>query len=547
VSTDLLRRLLPRRTDLRAMGRTPGHDLLAGVTVSLVALPLALAFGITSGLGAEAGLVTAIVAGAVAAIFGGSRLQVSGPTGAMAVVLLPIVAAHGSAGVLLAGLMAGAMLVVMAACGLGRYARLVPLPVVEGFTLGIAVVITLQQLPAALGATASGDSVLAQTGNAVRVWIGDAEWLPLVTAAAVAVGVLAVGWWRPGLPGALIAVVVATAVADGAGLELARVGPLPRELPTPALPDIAWSATGDLLLPALAVALLAALESLLSATVADAMGEGEPHDPDRELFGQGLANLVSPLLGGMPATAAIARTAVNVRSGARSRLAALTHSVALLVMVLALAPLVSRVPVAALAGVLIATCARMVEVHALRRLWRAGRGEAAVLIATLVATVAFDLVVAVLLGVVAAGAIALRRMALALTVTEVPLTDDAQPTEDPHIVAYRIEGPLFFAGAHQALLELSALADVRVVILRLSGLHSVDATGATLLRDTIDRLERRGVTVMLSGVPDAQRPLLVTLGVYDGLAHEKHVFPTAAHALEHARLHVARVPHLEAP
>jgi SulP family sulfate permease len=528
------------------MGATPWHDLLAGLTVSLVALPLALAFGITSGLGAEAGLVTAIVAGAVAAFFGGSRLQVSGPTGAMTVVLLPIVATHGPAGVFVAGLLAGVLLVVMAACGLGRWARLVPLPVVEGFTLGIAVVITLQQLPAALGATASGDSVLAQTASAVRAWSGDPRWLPLVTAAAVAAGVLAVGWWRPGLPGALTAVVLTTAVADAADLDLARVGPLPHGLPTPALPELAWSAIGDLLLPALAVALLAALESLLSATVADAMAGGEPHDPDRELFGQGLANLVSPLLGGMPATAAIARTAVNVRSGARSRLAALSHSAFLLVVVIALAPLVSRIPVAALAGVLVATCARMVEIHALRRLWRSGRGEAAVLGATLVATVAFDLVVAVLLGVVAAGAVALARMARAVTVTEVPLSDDAAATEDPHIVAYRIAGPLFFAGAHQALLELSALADVRVVIMRLSGLQSVDATGAALLRDTIDRLERRGVTVMLSGVPDAQRPLLVALGVYDGLAHEKHVFLTASDALEHARLHVARVPHVEA-
>lgn len=539
-------RLLPRRRELAGLGRTPRQDVTAGVTVALVALPLALAFGLTSGLGAQAGLVTAIVAGAVAAFFGGSRFQVSGPTGAMAVVLLPIVATHGAAGVLLAGLMAGILLVVMAACGLGRYARLVPLPVVEGFTVGIAVVITLQQLPAVLGVTASGDSVLTQTDSALRGWVGHPDPLPVATAAAVAIGVLALGRWRPGLPGPLLGVVVATGVSVAAGLDLARVGPLPQGVPAPSVPDVAWSSAGDLLLPAVAIALLAALESLLSATVADAMADGEPHDPDRELFGQGLANLVSPLFGGMPATAAIARTAVNVRSGARSRLAAVVHSAFLLVVVLAMTPLVSRIPVAALAGVLVATCARMVDVHALRRLWHSGRGEALVLAATVVATVALDLVAAVLLGVLAAGALALRRMAQALTVTEVPLSEEPGSDDDPHIVAYRIEGPLFFAGAHQALLELAALADVRVVILRLSGLQSVDATGAALLRDTVDRLERRGVTVMLSGVPEAQRPVLVSLGVYDGLAHEKHVFPTATEALAHARLHVARTPHREA-
>jgi SulP family sulfate permease len=544
-----LKRLLPDREAINAMGRAPRRDVLAGVTVGLVALPLALAFGITSGLGASAGLATAVVAGAVAAFFGGSNLQVSGPTGAMTVVLIPIIAEYGATGVFVVGLMAGLILVAMAIARLGRFARYVPLPVVEGFTLGIALVIALQQLPGALEQTGHGDGILGQAWSALSAFGAQPHWAPLLMALGVMVSMLLVGRFRPGLPSSLLAVGVATAVAQAASIDVVRVGRLPSGLPAPRLPDVPWAHLGDLLLPALAVALLAALESLLSATVADAMSVSERHDPDRELFGQGLANLVSPLMGGMPATAAIARTAVNVRSGARSRLAALTHSAFLLLVVLAIGPLVARVPVAALAGVLLATCVRMVEVGSLRSLWRSGRGEAAVLVATVAATVLLDLVSAVLLGVVAAGAIALRRMAGAVTVEEFQVSTDDHADEesallDEHIVAYRIDGPLFFAGAHQALLELASLSDVRVVILRLSRLSSIDATGAAVLRDTIVQLERRGIAVLLSGVPQRHAQVLEAIGVYGGLAHERHLFDSTPEAIAHARLPVARVPHV---
>ncbi len=544
-------RLLPDRGALTALRRSPRRDLVAGVTVGLVALPLALAFGISSGLGAGAGLATAIVAGAVAALFGGSNLQVSGPTGAMTVVLLPIVARYGASGVFVVGLMAGVFLIAMAVAGLGRYAKHVPLPVVQGFTLGIALVIGLQQLPGALGVDAEGEGVVPLAWSALSAWAQSPHWAPLAMAVAVMAGMLLVQRLRPSLPASLIAVALATAIAEALHLDVERIGALPTGLQSPALPDIPWAELGHLVLPALAVALLAALESLLSATVADAMSVSEQHDPDRELFGQGLANLVSPLFGGMPATAAIARTAVNVRSGARSRLAALTHSAFLLAVILAIGPVVSEVPLAALTGVLLATCVRMVEIGALSSLWRAGRGESAVLVATVGATVFLDLVAAVLLGVVAAGALALRRMADSVTVEEVPLEAGDHAAEesallDQHIVAYRIDGPLFFAGAHQALLELAALTDVRVVILRLSRVSTIDATGAAVLRDTITRLTRQGTVVMLSGVPARHSLLLDAIGVYDELAHEAHLFATTPEAIAHARLHVARTPHEKA-
>lgn len=538
------RALLPRRADLAAMRRSPRRDLLAGVTVGIVALPLALAFGITSGLGASAGLVTAIVAGAVAAAFGGSNLQVSGPTGAMTVVLIPLVAAYGAQGVLVVGLLAGLVLVVMAYAGLGRYVRFIPLPVIEGFTLGIALIIGVQQLPNALGVDADGEHVLRLAGGALLAWARDPQLLAPATALGVSGLMLLVARVRPGIPGSLIGVALATALAEVLHLDLARIGALPSSLPAPRVPDLPWADLHHLLLPALAVAALAALESLLSATVSDAMSVSERHDPDRELFGQGMANLVGPLFGGIPATAAIARTAVNVRSGASSRLAALAHAAFLLLVVLLLAPVVEMIPLAALAGVLLTTALRMVEVSSLRALLRSSRGDAAVLVGTTVATVVLDLVTAVILGIVAAGALALRRMARSVSVAEEPLTQDGHAAEehallDAHIVAYRLDGPLFFGGAHQALLELSTLTDIRVVVLRMSRVASLDATGAAVLRDTVRALEHRGITVLMSGVRPEHEATLSALGVLDSLAHERHLFTSTPAAIAHARRHAA--------
>jgi SulP family sulfate permease len=366
-------------------------------------------------------------------------------------------------------------------------------------------------------------------------------------------GVIAVMWLtarvRPGVPGSLVAVLLATGLAELLHLDVARIGSLPSRLPAPHLPVIPWVHLTDLLVPALAVAVLAALESLLSASVADAMSVSERHDPDRELVGQGLANLVSPIFGGLPATAAIARTAVNVRSGARSRLSAVVHSVFLLLVILLLAPLVGRIPLAALAGILIATAIRMVEVGSVRALLRSGRGDAAVLVGTAAATVAFDLITAVALGVVATGAIALRQVALSSGLEQRPVADtsdhdgEQHALLDEHIVAYRLEGSLFFGAAHRALVELSTLSDVRVVILRMSRVATVDATGAAVLRDTIAQLEAHGITVLLSGVRDRHSGVLDALGVYTTLAHVGHVFASTPEAITHARVHVAREPH----
>jgi SulP family sulfate permease len=533
--------LLPQRTDWVAVRRSPRRDLLAGLTVAVVALPLALAFGVASGLGARAGLITAVIAGAVAAVFGGSNLQVSGPTGAMTVILVPVVARFGTTGVLMVGAMAGVLLIALALARLGSYVRYLPAPVIEGFTAGIAVVIALQQVPATLGVTdARGGKVWAVAADAVARFVAH----PHPASVAVALGVAAVmligGRWRPGLPFSLIAVVAATALAQTTPLDLARIGALPTGLPNASLGFLHIDAVVTLLPSALAVTALAALESLLSATVADAMSVSEHHDPDRELFGQGLANLVVPLFGGVPATAAIARTAVNVRAGAGSKLSARTHAGVLAVIVLAAAPLVGRIPLAALAGVLLATTVRMIEAGSLWALARSTRGDALVLALTFTVTVALDLVTAVAVGIAVAVVVALRAVARTATLRQVPLEAGDHSAEEhallsEHIVAYRLDGPLFFAAAHTFLLELSAIADVRVVILRMSRVSTMDATGAQVLGDAVNRLQKRGITVLLSGIAPGHEQVLATLGVARDLRRDGLVFADTPAAIDYAR------------
>jgi SulP family sulfate permease len=538
---DRVSALLPRRADLVASGRHPRQNVIAGITVAVVALPLALAFGVASGLGAQAGLATAVVAGAVAAVFGGSNLQVSGPTGAMTVVLIPITHQFGPSGVLMVGVMAGVLLIVMAGARIGRYVRYLPLPVVEGFTAGIAVVIALQQVPAALGvADANGDRVWAIAADAVRLFVRDPQALPLLVALGVAAIMLVGARWHPTAPYSLLAVAAATGLSILLPGHLTSLGSLPAGLPRPSLAFVDLSAVGPLATAAIAVAALAALESLLSATVADAMSVNEQHDPDRELFGQGLANLAAPLFGGIPATAAIARTAVNVRAGASSKLAALTHSLVLLAVVFTIAPLVSRIPLAALAGVLFATTVRMVEVSSLHAIARATRGDALILVLTFSITVAVDLVTAVIAGLGVAVLLALRSVAGTARLEPVPLELGDHSAQEhallrEHIVAYRLDGPLFFAAAHHFLLELSDVADVRVVILRMSRISTIDATGAHVLADAITRLERRGITVLLSGISTRHDDVLAALGVGAHLRRDGLIFPDTPAAIRCAR------------
>lgn len=537
----LLRNFLPGAEDFAAYRLSPWRDLLAGLTVAIVALPLALAFGVASGLGAAAGITTAVIAGAIAAIFGGSNFQVSGPTGAMTVVLLPVVHQFGVSGVLQVGLMAGIILLALSMSGVGRYVRYLPTSLVEGFTAGIAVVIAMQQIPNMLGFEPSDDErVWAIAWDAVARFVATPDPVPLAIALGVAGIILLGARWRPSLPMSLAAVALATIVAKLAGIDVPQVGEVPLAIGAPTLAFVDLALTVELLPSALAVAALAALESLLCATVADSMSVGQRHNPDRELFGQGLANLVVPLFGGVPATAAIARTAVNVRAGARSRLSSLSHAVILLAFVLIAARVVGGIPLAALAGVLLATTVHMVQGSAILAILRSTRADSFVLVVTFVVTVAIDLVAAVVLGLALAALLALRAISRDARLEQMPIERGDHSVEEAellseHIVAYRLEGALFFGAAHRFLLELTEVADVSVVILRMSRVITIDATGAAVLDDAVARLEQRGIVVLFSGIKPGHERVLAALGSTERLRAAGRVFSDTPDAIAFAR------------
>ncbi len=524
-------RFLPGRRDYDP--KSFRSDLLAGITVAFVALPLALGFGVTSGAGATAGVVTAITAGFAAAFFGGSRFQVTGPTGAMTAVLLGIVASHGAGALPIVCIAAGIILVVLGFVGIGSYIRFVPWPVVTGFTNGIAVIIFLQQLPGVLGVEQEpAESILLLAGRTVEKWLAQPTYLPLVLAAATVVVMLAWGRVRAlrAVPASMAALVIVSLGSLLPAFEgVARIGTLPRNLPLPVLPSLpTGDGLVDLARAALAVAVLAALESLLCAVVADSMSVGAKHDPDRELVGQGIGNMVAGLFGGIPSTAALARTAVNVRSGARTRLAAMIHALTLLGVVLFLAPMASRIPLAVLGGILMVVAVRMVEHHASVLILRSTKSDAFVMLLTLVITVLFDLILAIEVGLVSAAILFIVRMSsvfkvdpLDLAGTEMrPLMTEKDAAElervRDKVVAFRVEGPIFFGAAERFIDQMLKVdKDIRVVILRLRKVPVLDASGATALQALRERLARRGGLLVLSALQPQPASVLKRMGLYD--------------------------------
>jgi SulP family sulfate permease len=539
-ATGYLRGLLPSARDYGSVRRTWRGDLLAGVTVGIVALPLALAFGVSSGAGAESGLITAIVAGIVAAVFGGSNIQVSGPTGAMVVVLGPVVAAHGPGIVAIVSLLAGIVVLVGGVLKLGRVVSFIPWPVIEGFTLGIATIIFLQQIPAAVGSSAgpSTNAFVATLQSLAGISWPSIGWSLGIVLVVAAIMVVAPRIHRR-LPGSIIAIITVTVAARLAGLHLPAIGALPHSLPGPRVPGVDVASLPGLAGAILTVAALAAIESLLSARVASTLADTGPYDPDRELVGQGLASIASGFFGGMPATGAIARTAVNVRSGGRSRVAAIVHAFVLIGVVYLASSVVSLIPLAALAGVLMVTAVRMVSVATVRSVVGSTRSDTIVFIVTAIITVSFDLIVAVGIGIVVAGFFALRALSRSGGVTREPLPGPAEPG-DQHIALFRLDGSLFFGAAERMLVAMSEVTDVDVVIIRMSQLQTLDATGARVIAELVNALERRGVTALVKGVQDRHLQLVTRVGVIDSLRHHKHLFTELDAAVAHARDHVRR-------
>ncbi|MHB8634417.1 MAG: SulP family inorganic anion transporter [Thermoplasmatota archaeon] len=546
-----------------------GHDAVAGVVVGCVAIPLALAFAIASHATPTSGLVTVVIAGAVAALFGGSRFLVTGPTGAFVVVLAAVVdkfeATHpgqGLAYLLLATMVAGAILVVAGALRLGAVMKYIPYPVMVGFTAGIAVVIFLNETPDIFGVHLAH----ASPEPLVRVWqvtqgivARQASWWAAGIAVGTVVLIQAVKRFVPRVPGPIVAVVAFTlglvALNAGLGGHLATtVGDkyqIPNGLPRISLPlpfhslGQAWEAVKEVFPSAVTIAILGAIESLMAAVVADGMIEGDrrPHDSNQELMGQGLANVASPLFGGIAATGAIARTATNIQNGGRTPVAALVHVALVAAVLYFLAPWVGLIPMACLAGILVVVAWNMSERHHFARILRMPRADALVMVATFGVTVAIDLATAVEVGLVLAVGIFLHRMS-SMTKVEVhgqgggaePTVPLYKPEEvPPGVVVYSIDGPFFFGAADEFTNVMSRVANPpKVVILRMRDVPYLDATGLNALESSIKRLQRRGTRVMLSAIQSQPLDLLERAGAVH-LVGDANLFRDTPTALAAAR------------
>ena len=495
--------------DLRA-------DALAGVVVGIVALPLAMALAIAVGMPPQHGIYTAIIGGFVVAALGGSRMQVSGPTAAFVVVLAPIYAKFGLAGLLLSGLLGGLVLIAMGLLRLGKLIELVPHPVTTGFTAGIATVIASLQIKDLWRASSPWEWLIAGTSLAGLIALPRAtKKIPaaIVVLPASAVAALVLAKTVPGFSVATIATRFQTTVGDHV------VAGIPQLPPLPILP---WLAPGSdrlafdletlraLLPSALAIAMLGAIESLLCAVVADGMARTR-HDPDAELIASGVGNVVVPFFGGIPCTGAIARTATNVRSGARSPVAAMIHAALILAAVLLLAPLLGYLPMAALAGLLLLVAWKMSEAgHFVHILKVAPRSDVAILLTCFGLTVTFDMVVGVSVGMVLAAFLFMRRMADMTQIRTGPSERPDLPTTLPAgVVLYEISGPLFFGAAQRAMSRLTTIADgTKAVIVLMRDVHTMDATGLVALESALEGLRRHRCLAVLTSVQTQPRTLL---------------------------------------
>lgn len=481
-------------------------DVTAGVIVGIVALPLAIAFAIASGVPPERGLTTAIIAGAVIAALGGSRVQIGGPTGAFVVLVAGIVQRYGIDGLLLATLMAGVILIAGGLLRAGALIRYIPLPVTTGFTTGIALVIAAGQVFDALGLAATGVPA-AFLPKLPLLWhaISSVSWpAAAVTAATLAIILLWPARWAR-IPAPFVALVATTVAVAAAGIPVetigSRFGELPRGLPAPRLPQVPIDHIPELIGPAFTIALLGAIESLLSAVVADSM-TGQRHRANTELVAQGVANIASPIFGGIPATGAIARTATNIRSGAATPVAGITHAVTLLVILLAAGPLAADIPMATLAGILLVVAWKMADVPAFLRLARGNRPDAAVLLTTFAFTVMADLTVGITVGVALAAVLFVQRMTGATAVHTGDDEDDAagilrRALLPPDVRLLEVRGPLFFGAADKLRNALELQPDPpRVLLIDLEYTAGMDVTTTRILADFAGRIRGRGSRVI---------------------------------------------------
>lgn len=494
------------------------RDLLAGLIVGVVALPLAIAFAIASGVSPEKGLYTAIIGGFIISAFGGSRVQIGGPTGAFIVIVYGIVQESGVSGLIIATFIAGILLIAMGVAKLGSVIKYIPHPLVVGFTTGIAVIIFSSQLKDFFGLQVA--QVPADFFGKWEAYYGSFHTIN-PAAAALAVGTILIMLFFPritrAVPGSLVAIIVTTLAVQLLGLNVetigSRFGNIPSSFPAPSIPHIDWQTIKNTIQPAVAIALLGGIESLLSAVVADGMTGGN-HKSNKELIAQGAANMTSALFGGIPATGAIARTATNIKSGGRTPVAGIVHALTLLVIMLVAGQWATLIPMSCLAGILVIVAYNMSELDTFINIARGPRGDAAVLLTTFLLTVAFDLIIAIEVGMVLATFLFMRSM---IQISDVNLLLKGRPdnstgsnAEVPAgVEIFELNGPLFFGAAYKFKDSIRLVEKKpKVLIVKMQKVPIIDATGLQTIKDLVRTCSRDNIRLIVSGL---QPPVYDTL------------------------------------
>jgi SulP family sulfate permease len=513
-------------------------DMLGGLTAGIVALPLALAFGVASGLGAAAGIYGAIFVGILAAIFGGTPAQVSGPTGPMTVVVAGIVAATtGNPAIVFAAVaLAGLLQIGLGFLRVGSYIRFIPYPVISGFMSGIGVIIIAQQIRPFLGE--------APRAKIIEAIFHIPDALMRLNPMATALGVLAVAlvYLAPkvlkGVPGSLVAIVVGTAVAAFFNLDVPRIGDLPQGLPSLQLPPFNEQTLSAILMPALVLALLGSIDSLLTSLVADNITKTR-HDSNQELIGQGIGNTVSGLFGGLPGAGATMRTVVNVKAGGKTPLSGAIHGLVLIAALLGLGKLAALVPLSVLAGILITVGIGIIDYKGLRHALAAPRSDTAIMLVVFVLTVFVDLIQAVAVGFLMAAVLLVKRLSDMFGPRVLPLADSqdmwadeaaCDPAIVEHVFIYHLEGPLFFGTANEFSRSMSNIRDYRVLIFRFDQVPFLDQSAAYALEDALDELESNGIEVYMTGLRPEVAKTLGALGIVPGRVPPERIFPDFAGA-----------------
>ena len=531
-------------------------DLMAGIIVGIVALPLAIAFGIASGVSPEKGIITAIIAGFIISLLGGSKVQIGGPTGAFIVIIYGIIQQYGEAGLIVATLMAGILLILLGVFKLGAIIKFIPYPIIVGFTSGIAVTIFTTQIADIFGLNFGGEKV---PGDFIGKWMiyfrhfDTVNWWNAVVSILSIIIIAITPRFSKKIPGSLIAIIVVTigvyVLKTYAGIDsIDTIGDrftIKSELPEAAIPTLSWEAIKDLFPVAITIAVLGAIESLLSATVADGV-TGDKHDSNTELIAQGTANLITPLFGGIPATGAIARTMTNINNGGKTPVAGIIHAIVLLLILLFLMPLAQYIPMACLAGVLVIVSYNMSEWRTFKALLKNPKSDVTVLLITFFLTIIFDLTIAIEVGLVIACILFMRRV---METTEISvIKDEIDPNDEldiavceEHLIipagveVYEINGPYFFGIATKFEETMAQLGDrPKVRIIRMRKVPFIDSTGIHNLTSLCKMSQKEKITIVLSGVNEKVHKTLEKSGFYE-LLGKQNICPNINVALDRAK------------